>query len=63
MRPTRGYFLFELAEALGKTVREVLTGMPGPLTGMEFFLWSRYRRAQTRIRQQNEPPKHSPRRR
>lgn len=34
------------------TVAELLTGQPGPMTNMEFFLWQRYRLAQNRLYQQ-----------
>jgi hypothetical protein len=44
--------LFAQAETFGRPVRELLTGQPGPLTNMEFFLWARYRLAQARLRQQ-----------
>lgn len=52
MLPTEHYALFELAETLGKTVAELLTGAPMPLSNMEFYLWNRYRLARERIRQQ-----------
>jgi hypothetical protein len=33
---------FALAEKLGKTYRELLTGEAGPLSGAEFTYWSAY---------------------
>lgn len=44
--------LFAQAEAFGRPVRELLTGQPGPLMHMEWFLWVRYRLAMARLRQQ-----------
>jgi hypothetical protein len=32
-------FLFQLAKDLGKTVKELLTGRPGPLTNSEYHDW------------------------
>jgi hypothetical protein len=52
MVPTENFALFELAESLGKTVGELLTGGSQPLSNMELYLWNRYRVAQARIRQQ-----------
>lgn len=52
MLPTENFSLFELAESLGKTVAELLTGEPQPLSQMEFYLWNRYRAAQERLRYQ-----------
>lgn len=36
----------------GRPVRELLTGTPGPLMHMEWFLWTRYKLALVRLRQQ-----------
>lgn len=44
--------LFAQAETFGRPVRELLTGQPGPLTNMEWFLWVRYKTAVARLRQQ-----------
>ncbi len=44
--------LFAQAVTFGRPVREMLTGMPGPLTAMERYLWTRYNLAQARIHQQ-----------
>lgn len=46
--------LFETAAKLGKPVRELLTGVPGPLTGMEDALWRRKPLAEARLRQQGQ---------
>lgn len=54
MIPTENYALFELAESLGKTVAELLTGKPQPLSQMEFYLWNRYRAAQQRLKEQSK---------
>jgi hypothetical protein len=35
------------------SVRAMLTGIPGPMTHMEFYLWQRYRLAQARVLQQS----------
>lgn len=51
--PTENYHLFSLAERLGRTVVELLTGEPRPLSALEHYLWMRYGVAQARIRQQN----------
>ncbi len=56
MVPTDNYALFELAETLGKTVAELLTGEAQPLSNMELYLWNRYRFARERIRQQQRRP-------
>lgn len=53
MRATENYSLFETAEALGRPVGEMLTGLPGPLTNMELYLWGRFRWARERLRQQD----------
>jgi hypothetical protein len=53
MRPTANFSLFETAEALGRPVGELLTGVGGPLSNMELYLWGRYRWAKERLRQQN----------
>lgn len=50
--PTENYALFALAESLGKTVRELVTGAGGVLTGTEHYLWGRFRLAQARLAQQ-----------
>jgi hypothetical protein len=34
------------------TVRELMTGEPGALTRMEWYLWARYRTAHQRLEQQ-----------
>jgi len=57
MVPTENYALFELAETLGKTVGELLTGRPQPLLNMELYLWNRYRFARERLRQQERGPR------
>lgn len=44
--------LFNTAEKLGKTVRELLTGQAGPLTAMEDALWVRKGVADARLDQQ-----------
>lgn len=54
MVPTENYALFELAESLGKTVAELLTGESQPLSQMEFYLWNRYRAAQQRLKEQSK---------
>jgi len=46
-----------LAESLGKTVRELLTGQPGSLTNLEWYLWTRFRTAQARLQQQQRKRK------
>jgi len=56
MIPTENFALFELAESLGKTVAELLTGGSQPLSNMELYLWNRYRFACERIRQQQRGP-------
>lgn len=38
-----------MAEKLGKTVRELVTGAGGSLTGTEHYMWNRYRLAQQRL--------------
>lgn len=45
--------LFVQAEAFGQSVRQMITGMPGPLQQMELYLWGRYRWAMARLRQQS----------
>jgi hypothetical protein len=50
--PAHGYALCAEAEALGVSLRELLTGVRGPLTCMEWFVKKRYRTAQNRLRQQ-----------
>lgn len=50
--PTANYALFQTAEQLGKSVRELVTGQPGPLTVAEEYLWRRYRLATSRLHQQ-----------
>lgn len=57
LQPTAAFFLFERAEALGKTVRELLTGTPGPWTNLERYLWKRYRDAELRLQQQQRKRK------
>jgi len=57
MLPTEAFTLFELAETLGKTVGELLTGRAQPLSNMELYLWNRYRFARERLRQQQRPAK------
>ena len=52
MVPTEGYGLFEQAETLGMTVRQLLTGQPGPLMYAEFVLRARFGTARARLRQQ-----------
>jgi hypothetical protein len=44
--------LFGQAETFGRPVRELLTGVPGPLTSMERYLWGRFNLARARLRQQ-----------
>ncbi len=34
------------------SVQQLLTGMQGAMTNMEFYLWQRYRLAQARLQQQ-----------
>jgi hypothetical protein len=36
-------------------VRELLTGIPGPLTNMELLLWARFYTARQRLQQQAAP--------
>lgn len=36
------YFVFALAENLGKTVQELLTGRPGEFSNAEFVGWAAY---------------------
>lgn len=36
------YLLFEIAERLGKTVTELLTGQPSPLSMQEFVQWAAF---------------------
>lgn len=55
MRPTQNYALFQTAEQLHKTVRELLTGKPGSLTWVEQYLWQIYRAAAARLQQQARP--------
>lgn len=50
--PTGNYELFEQAEAWRVSLRQMLSGAPGPLTTMERYLWRRYYLAQQRLRNQ-----------
>lgn len=50
--PTANYELFEQAEARHVSLRQMLTGLPGPLTAMERYLWRRYYLARERLRTQ-----------
>ena len=52
---TTNYLLFQNAEAMHRTVGELLTGRMAPLTNMEHFLWARYRLATARLHQQARP--------
>lgn len=54
MQPTANYGLFSLAKELGKLVRELVSGQPGPLMRMEWYLWSRYSTAERRLAQQRK---------
>jgi len=49
MEATENYIMFELAERLGYTVRELLQRMDS----LEFALWARFFQARARIEQQN----------
>ena len=49
---TQNYALFQTAEQLGRTVRELMTGQPGPLTACEQLMWQRFRLATARLQQQ-----------
>lgn len=49
------YLTYEIAERLGKTVEELLTGHPGPLSAQEFVNWSAFYTVRAdRQRQVNE---------
>lgn len=52
---TGNFALFQTAEQLHKTVRELVTGQTGPLTSTEQYLWNRYRLATARLQQQARP--------
>jgi hypothetical protein len=54
LRPTMAYAIFSHAEAMHSGVGVMLAGRPMPMTGMELYLWGRYRQAQRRLRQQQE---------
>ena len=49
---TANYAMFEQAESWHMSMRQMLSGVPGPLTLMERYLWWRYYTAKARIRQQ-----------
>jgi len=53
MLPTENYILFELAERLGYTVRELLEKMGN----LEFQLWQRFYTARARLEQQRRKSK------
>jgi hypothetical protein len=52
MIPTENYDLFGLAERLGHSVCELLTGRREPMSSMEYYLWGRYHLAKARLQQQ-----------
>lgn len=56
MVPTENFGMFQLAQDLGKTVAELLTGQPRPLSAMERYLWSRWKLARARLEQQQRRP-------
>ena len=52
LRSTDKYNLFAQAENMHRPLREYLTGVPGPLTMMEQYLWQRFYMARARLQQQ-----------
>lgn len=49
------YVLFDDAQAMNKSVAELLTGKPQPLSRMEFYLRQRWKMARARFEQQSRP--------
>ena len=54
MLATEGYAMFKMAQDLSQTVRQLLTGVPGPLSGFESYMWNRWRLATVRLEQQHK---------
>lgn len=53
MLATENFALFRMATDMGQSVRHLLTGVPGALTGFEQYMWGRWRLANARLEQQH----------